>query len=53
MKKLSFKSMEITLIILLAVVCVILMVGGLWCHNLKAFALGFITPIIFSCCLAK
>lgn len=53
MNKFSFKSMEITLIILLAVVCVILMVGGLWIHNLKAFALGFLTPIVFSCCLTK
>ena len=53
MNKFSFKSMETTLIILLAVVCVILMVGGLWVHNLKAFALGFLTPIVFSCCLAR
>lgn len=53
MNKLSFKTMEIVLIILVTVCCVALMIGGLWVHNLKAFALGFITPIIFLCCLAK
>lgn len=53
MNKLSFKTMEIILIILVTVCCIALMVGGLWVHNLEAFALGFICPIIFSCLLAK